>query len=98
MGIVLSNRMCFAEFERIGLGGYKLAALSWMFRHSKLSWSLLLRMSITIILRHYGISEGVLAGDAPENKRAKRTVRIHRVHKVFDKKTGGYLNGQEVVI
>ena len=21
MGIVLSNRMCFAEFERIGLGG-----------------------------------------------------------------------------
>ncbi|MDY6992815.1 MAG: hypothetical protein SVR94_09465 [Pseudomonadota bacterium] len=28
MGIVLSNRVCFAEFERIGLGGYRLAALS----------------------------------------------------------------------
>ena len=97
MGIMLSNRMCFAEFERIGLGGYRLAALSWMFRHSKLLWSLLLQV-ITIILRHYGIHEGVLAGDDTENQRAKRTVRIHKVHKVFDKKTGGYLNGQEVVI
>ena len=98
MGMILSNRVCFAEFERIGLGGYKMAGLSWMFRHSKLSWSLLLQESITIILKHYGISEGVLAGDDTENKRAKRTVRIDKVHKVFDKKTGGYLNGQEVVI
>ncbi|MDY6994357.1 MAG: transposase, partial [Pseudomonadota bacterium] len=54
MGIMLSNRICFAEFERISLGGYRLAALSWMFRQSKLSWSLLLQVSINIILKHYG--------------------------------------------
>ncbi|NJO18466.1 MAG: transposase [Thioploca sp.] len=98
MGIVLSGRVCWAEFERIGLGGYGLAALSWMFRHSKLPWSLLLHVSMTIILRHYGISEGELAGDDTEKKRAKLTKRIDKAHQMFDKKTGGYINGQEVVI
>ena len=81
-GIVLSGRGCWAEFEWIGLGGYGLAALSWRFRHSKLSWSLVLHVSITIILRHYGICEGELAGDDTEKKRAKR---IDKAHQVFEK-------------
>ena len=42
MGILLSNPVCWAAFERVGLGGYQQAALSWMFRHSKLLWPLLL--------------------------------------------------------
>ena len=56
-GILLSGTVCWAAFERIGLGGYKQAALSWMFRHSKVPWSLLLHVSIMVILRHYGITE-----------------------------------------
>ena len=88
MGIMLSSQVCWAEFERTDLD--RLAALSWMFRHSKLPWSLLLQVSITIILRHYGISEGELAGDDTENKRAKLTKQIDKAHKVFDKKTGKY--------
>ena len=36
MGILLSNQVCWAAFARVGLGGYQQAALSWMFRHSKL--------------------------------------------------------------
>jgi hypothetical protein len=44
-GILLSGMVCWAAFERVGLGGYKQAALSWMFRHSKVPWLLLLRQA-----------------------------------------------------
>jgi len=94
MGILLSNSVCWAAFERVGLGGYQQAALSWRFRCSKLLWPLLLHVSIMLVLRRYGITEGVLMGDDSDQQRAKVTQRIFEAHKVFDKKTGGYFNGQ----
>jgi len=42
MGIILTNSICWARFERLSLGKYKIATLSWMFRKSKLSWKLML--------------------------------------------------------
>ena len=98
MGILMSNRVCWAEFERVGLGGYTQAALSYMFRCSKLLWSLLLHVGIMLILERYGIREGVLVGDDSDRPRAKVTKRIFAVYKVFDKKTGGYFNGQTVIL
>ena len=97
MGILLSNSVCWAAFERVGLGGYKQAALSWMFRCSKLLWPLLLHVSIMLVLRRYGITEGVLVGDDSDRQRAKVTQRIFGAHKVFDKKTGGYSTPIQVV-
>ena len=32
MGIILTNSVCWAKFERASLGKYKVGALSWMFR------------------------------------------------------------------
>ena len=98
MGILLSNQICWTKFEQIGLGGYKLSALSWMFRHSKILWPVLLHASIMLILEKYGISEGELVGDDSDRQRAKTTKRIFATYKVFDKKTGGYFNGQTVVL
>jgi hypothetical protein len=98
MGILLSNAVCWAAFERVGLGGYQQAALSWMFRWSKLLWPVLLHISILLVLRRYGITEGVLVGDDSDRQRAKVTKRIFGAHPVFDKKTGGYFNGQTVVL
>jgi transposase len=40
--VLVTNSMCWARFERASLGTYSLAALSWMFRHSKLPWDELL--------------------------------------------------------
>lgn len=97
-GILLSNQVCWAGFERVGLGGYKQAALSWMFRHSKILWPLLFHVSIMLILKKYGITEGVLVGDDSDHRRAKVTKRIFAAHKIFDKKTGGWFNGQTVVL
>jgi len=98
MGILMANQVCWAAFERVGLRGYSQAALSWMFRHSKLWWPLLLQVSIARILKRYGITEGVLVGDDSDHQRAKVTKRIFKAHKIFDKKTGGWFNGQTVVL
>ncbi len=54
MGILLSNSVCWAEFERVSLGGYQQAALLWMFRCSKLLWPLLLHVSIMLVLKPSG--------------------------------------------
>lgn len=97
-GVLWSNQRCWNVFERNGLGGYKPAALSWMFRQSKLLWEVLLHVGITLVLKRYGIKEGVLSGDDTDRPRAKVTKRIFRAYKVFDKKTGGYFNGQTVVL
>ena len=47
------------------------------------------------ILSHYNIDSGVLDFDDSGKKRSKRTTRINGAHKVKDKATGGYFNGQE---
>jgi hypothetical protein len=97
MGLLLTNTVCWSAFERAGLGGYRLSALSWMFRHTKIVWELLWQASIGLVLEQYGIREGVLTIDDSDARRAKRTTRVHRAHKVYDKKTGGYFNGQTLV-
>ena len=89
MGLLLTNTVCWSAFERAGLGGYRLSALSWMFRHTKIVWELLWQASIGLVLEQYGIREGVLTIDDSDARRAKRTTRIHRAHKLYDKKTGG---------
>lgn len=97
MGIVLTNTVCWAAFERVGLGGYHPSALSWMFRHSGVPWRWLLPASVFLVLTRLGINSGSLDVDDTDHRRAKRTHVIHAAHKVYDKKTGGYFNGQSLV-
>ena len=49
MGILWTNSICWAKFERAGFGNYSLSALSWMFRKSAIAWGLLLNASILVI-------------------------------------------------
>jgi len=98
LAIVVTNSVCWARFERASLGQYSMAALCWMFRKAKINWGLILQASIKVILWRYGISSGVLTLDDSEKRRAKITKRIHRAHKLKDKKTGGYLNGQSLLV
>ena len=94
MGIILTNSICWARFERMSLGKYKIGALSWMFRHSKLPRSKMLQIGIGIILKRYGITEGVLVTDDTDHQRSKKTTQLFKTHKIKDKGTGGYINGQ----
>ncbi len=98
MAIIISNSICWAQFERAGLGKYSQAALSWMFRNSKIPWERLLEMSVRAVLRKFGITEGMLVIDDTDKRRCKITKRIFRSHKVKDKKSDGYMNGQEIVV
>jgi len=97
MGVLVTNSVCWARFQRAGLGRYSMAALCWMFCHAKIPWDLLLIQSVRVILARYGISEGSLLLDDTDKKRSKTTRRIGHVHKIKDKPSGGFVMGQEIV-
>ena len=93
-GILLTGTLCWAAYERMGLSAYRLGALSWMFRNSKLPWPCLLHASFSLLRRIYNLKSGILVLDDSDHRRAKNTSRIYGTHKIFDKKSGGYYNGQ----
>lgn len=97
MGILATKSVCWAKFERVSCGQYSAAALSWVFHHALIPWTLLLRYSVSLILEHYRLTEGSLVIDDSENKRSKNTKKIWHVHKLKDKTSGGYVMGQGLV-
>ena len=97
LAILVTDSVCWAKFERASLGRYSLAALSWMFCHSKIPWNLVLEMSVRVILHRYGITQGCLAVDDTDKKRSKTTRKIAYVHKLKDKASGGFIQGQCIV-
>ena len=97
MAIILTNSVCWARFQKVGIGRYGIAALSWMFRKSKIPWNLLLQISVSVVLRRYGITEGYIGIDDTDKKRSKSTKKISYVHKIKDKPSGGYVMGQSLV-
>ena len=95
--VLVTNSICWARFERASLGSYSLAALSWMFRHSKIPWDELLVASVRVILRHYGLHSGSLVIDDTDNKRSKSAQTLAHLYKLRDKESGGYVWGQSLV-
>lgn len=98
MGIIVTNSVCWAKFERAGVGQYTAAALSWVFRKANIPWDLLLIMSVRIIIKKYGITEGSLLLDDSDRERSKTTKRIFKTYKIKDKTSGGYINGQTIIV
>jgi DDE superfamily endonuclease len=95
--VLVTNSICWARFERASLGTYSLAALSWMFRHSKIPWDHLLMASVRVILRHHGITSGSLVIDDTDNQRSKAAKALAHLYKLRDKESGGYIWGQSLV-
>src|SRR5712664_4173231 len=95
--VLVTNSICWARFERASLGTYSLAALSWMFRHSKLPWDTLLVASVRVILRHHGITSGSLVTADTDNPRSKSAKTLAYLYKLRDKESGGYIWGQSLV-
>ena len=60
MAVIVTNSVCWARFAKAGIGHYSIAALSWIFRNSKIPWQILLQMSVSVILSRHGIREGYL--------------------------------------
>src|SRR5215813_8726455 len=95
--VLVTNSICWARFERASLGAYAMAALSWMFRHSKIPWDHLLVASVRGILRHHGLTSGSLVIDDTDNPRSKSAKALAYLYKLRDKESGGYLWGQSLV-
>jgi hypothetical protein len=95
--VLVTNSICWARFERASLGTYSLAALSWMFRHSKIPWDHLLVASVRVILRHHGLTSGSLVIDDTDNPRSKSAKALAHLYKLRDKESGGYVWGQSLV-
>ena len=96
-GIVVTNRLSWATFERRSLGAFSQERLRWMFNLGKIAWSWLLQASTQLVITSYGLTEGVLVTDDSEKKRSKKTTKIPGTHKIKHKASGGYINGQELV-
>ena len=94
---LVTHSICWARFERASLGTYSMAALSWMFRHSKLPWDQLLVASVRVILRHHGITLGSLVIDDTDNPRSKAAKKLAYLYKLRDKESGGYVWGQSLL-
>jgi hypothetical protein len=97
VGIFVTGTICWSQFERYSLGRYSVSALSWMLRKSKIIWEFLLITSVRVILRKYSIKKGHLVIDDTDRMRSKNTTEIDKIHKIYDKKTGGYFMGQNIV-
>jgi hypothetical protein len=95
--VLVTNSICWARFARASLGTYSLAALSWMFRHSKIPWDALLVASVRVVLRHYGLTCGSLVIDDSDHKRSKSANTLAYLYKLRDKESGGYVWGQSLV-
>jgi hypothetical protein len=95
--VLVTSSICWARFARASLGTYSLAALSWMFRHSKIPWDDLLVASVRVLLRHYGLTCGSLVIDDSDNKRSKSAKTLAHLYKLRDKDSGGYVWGQSLV-
>jgi hypothetical protein len=95
---LVTHSMCWARFERASLGTSSMAALSWMFRPSKIPWDRLLVAGVRVILRHHGITSGSLVIDDTDNSRSKAAKKLAYLYKLRDKDSGGYLWGHSLVV
>ena len=97
MAIFVTRTFCWAKFERACLGARSSAALSWMFRWSAIPWQILLAASTVVVIGRFGIIRCRLVLDETDKKRSKSAKLIHNLHKIKDKASGGYINGQKLV-
>ncbi|WP_300458059.1 hypothetical protein [Desulfobacula sp.] len=56
MSVLMTNTVCWVNFDKTSMGKRSLAALSWMFRTSKIPWGILLVSSTRAVLRRHGIT------------------------------------------
>jgi len=95
--ILVTNSLCWAVHSRTSHGKHKESKLRWFFKKAKLPWDKLLVFSIRVILKKYGITEGVLVLDDSNISRSKNTKKLYGLQKLKDKATGGYMKGQSLM-
>jgi hypothetical protein len=96
--LLVTNTLCWEVYSRASIGKRKSSALRWMFRHTKLPWEQLLVFSLKALLKRYNITECILVLDDSDIQRSKNTTKLHAVQKLKDKVSGGFIQGQNIVM
>src|SRR3990167_1500057 len=68
-----------------------------MFCRARIAWEAMLPARVVHLLSVYRIKSGVLVIDDSDKERSKNTTEISKVHKIKDKKGGGYFSGQNLI-
>ena len=68
-----------------------------MFCKARIAWELILQASVIHLFSAYEIKSGVLVIDDSDKERSKNTTEISKVHKIKNKKGGGFFNGQNLI-
>ena len=98
-GIIVTGTISWTKFEKASGGLWKQRALSWFLHRSTfIPWSKILSASAMIICKSFGVKEGILVIDDFDRHRSKSTTNIFGVHKVKNKKGGGFVSAQNVVL
>lgn len=98
-GIIVTGTISWTRFEKASAGSWSQTALSWFLHHSAcIPWNKMLCASALMICDRFGIKEGVLVIDDFDRHRSKSTTEIYGVHKVKNKKGGGFVSAQNVVL
>lgn len=98
-GILVTGTISWTKFELASAGLWKQKALSWFFHRSTfIPWSRMLSASAMLICKTFGVTEAVLVIDDFDRHRSKSTTNIFGVHKVKNKKGGGFVSAQNVVL
>lgn len=94
--MVIIGHLCWKHFERASLGGRGAKALSFLFCHSKIPWNRLLHKSIERMI-HLAGAQGYFIIDDTDRLRARGTTKLHKTHRIKNKKTNGYGQAQNIV-
>lgn len=98
-GLIIVGALCWQKFERVSGGTWFARSLSRMFRKSSsIHWDYLLIASTKYLLKVFNVKEGHLVIDDLDRARSKRTSKIWGAHKTYNKKGGGYINAQNIVL
>jgi len=95
--MIMLGSMNFAAFSVGSLGYYGDRALSWMLHHSSINWSILLKAAVIKVLIDHTISSVQLVIDDTDRPRSKVVKILWGVFKTVDKRTGGWINAQNIV-
>lgn len=96
--IIVTGSINWQRFEKASAGKWRARALSWMLHHSKIPWEKLFQASLKVVLKSFNVTSGTLSFDDFDRHRSKSTSKIFGVHKTRNKKGGGFVSSQNVVI
>ena len=95
--ILVTNTICWKVWEKMSFKKVTDSGLNWMFYKATIPWLFLLQAAVKVLLKKNSIRKGVLVIDDSDRSRSKNTTHIGKTHKIKDKKTNGYVNGQNLV-